>query len=141
MTNPIWSFITALIQPLADTVDAVHTSDEERLAIREQIAAIQAGVTMKMIDYERELLSARAQVIMAEAQGQSWLQRTWRPITMLSFLALVVLDAFGLLPFRLAPEAWTLLQFGLTGYVVGRSAEKVAGVWRSTNKRGDDGSE
>jgi len=62
---------------------------------------------------------------MAEAQGGSWLQRSWRPITMLTFLVLVVTDALGLLPFRLAGEAWTLLQLGLGGYVVGRSGEKI----------------
>ena len=44
---------------------------------------------------------------------------------MLSFLGLVVADSFGLLATPLAPEAWTLLQVGLGGYVVGRSAEKV----------------
>jgi hypothetical protein len=38
----------------------------------------------------------------------------------------VVLDSFGLLAFRLAGEAWLMLQLGLGGYVVGRSAEKVA---------------
>jgi hypothetical protein len=44
---------------------------------------------------------------------------------MLTFLALVVFDSFGLLSSKLAPEAWTLLQLGLGGYVVGRSAEKL----------------
>jgi len=34
---------------------------------------------------------------------------------MLSFLALVVADSFGLLVFRLSAEAWTLLQIGLGG--------------------------
>jgi len=38
----------------------------------------------------------------------------------------VVFDSFGLLAFRLADQAWTLLQIGLGGYVVGRSAEKIA---------------
>jgi hypothetical protein len=44
---------------------------------------------------------------------------------MLTFLLLVVFDSFGWLTNRLAPEAWTLLQLGLGGYVVGRSAEKI----------------
>lgn len=67
----------------------------------------------------------QASVIVSEAQGKSWLQRTWRPITMMVFLVLVVLDSFGWLPNPLAPQAWTLLSIGLGGYVVGRSAEKV----------------
>ena len=54
------------------------------------------------------------------------LQRNWRPITRLSFLGLVVADAFGMLAFRLADQAWLLLQIGLGGYVVGRSVEKIS---------------
>ena len=53
------------------------------------------------------------------------MQRNWRPITMLTFLALVVCDSFGWLANPLASEAWTLLQIGLGGYVAGRSVEKV----------------
>ena len=70
-------------------------------------------------------MDVQAKVITAEATGASWMQRNWRPITMLTFLVLVVCDSFGLLAFRLAAEAWTLLQIGLGGYVVGRSAEKI----------------
>ena len=79
-----------------------------------------------MLALERESLTAKANLIAAEAQGASWLQRNWRPITMLSFLGLVVADAFGLLAFRLADQAWLLLQIGLGGYVVGRSVEKIS---------------
>jgi len=86
---------------------------------------LQVNAFNKAEEYEQELLKAKASIIMAEAQGASWIQRNWRPITMLTFLVLVVADSFGLLAFRLASEAWTLLQIGLGGYVVGRSAEKI----------------
>jgi hypothetical protein len=58
-------------------------------------------------------------------KGQSWLQRNWRPITMLTFLILVVCDSFGFLKFRLNNKAWLLLQIGLGGYMVGRTGEKI----------------
>ena len=45
---------------------------------------------------------------------------------MMTLLVLVVLDSLGILPNRLTPEAWTLIQVGFGGYVVGRSAEKTA---------------
>jgi hypothetical protein len=48
--------------------------------------------------------------------------------TMLTFLALVVGDTFGLFATPLRDEAWSLLQIGLGGYVVGRSGEKIAKV-------------
>ena len=121
----IFNFITSAFKPISEIVDAVHTSDEERLEAKTKIQALQNELFVQVLDYERSQLEAQSKIIAAEAQGQSWLQRSWRPITMLTFLALVVLDALALLPFRLASEAWTLLQIGLGCYVVGRSAEKI----------------
>jgi hypothetical protein len=37
----------------------------------------------------------------------------------------VIADSCGLLAFRLSDAAWTLLQIGLGGYVVGLSVEKI----------------
>jgi hypothetical protein len=82
-------------------------------------------VTLRVLEYEQRLLESRASIITAEAKGDSFLQRSWRPITMLTFLALTVGDSLGWLPNPLAPQAWTLLQLGLGGYVVGRSGEKI----------------
>ena len=72
------------------------------------------------------LLKAKSNIIVAEAKGDSWLQRSWRPLGMVTLLVLVVLDALGILPNRLSTEAWTMIQVGFGGYVVGRSAEKTA---------------
>ena len=101
-----------------------------RTAITGEISAEKkAELEAQLLNFEGEVLKVRASVIMAEANGQSWLQRSWRPITMLTFLVLVVLDSFALLPFRLASEAWGLLKIELGGYVIGRSAETVAKTW------------
>ncbi len=122
----IWGFLSNLIKPAVELVDELHTSEEERLKIKEVLFKAQTNMALKAMDYEAKLMEAKTSVIKAEAQGQSWIQRSWRPITMLTFLVLVVCDSFGLLAFRLSGEAWTLLQIGLGGYVVGRSAEKLA---------------
>jgi hypothetical protein len=79
------------------------------------------------VDYESKLLDAKSSIITAEAKSDSWIARNWRPITMLTFLVLIVCDSFGVLHQPLAPQMWTLLQLGLGGYVVGRSVEKTAG--------------
>jgi hypothetical protein len=76
--------------------------------------------------YEQSLLDGQQKIIAAEATSGNWLTSSWRPITMLTFLALVVCDSFGWLHSPLAPQAWTLLQVGIGGYTVGRSVEKVA---------------
>jgi len=121
----IWNFLTGLVKPVTELIDEVHTSEDERLQIKAKLFEMQNAMAAQVMDYEARLLEAKTKVITAEAQGASWLQRTWRPITMLTFLILVVADTFGLTEFRLAQEAWILLQIGLGGYVVGRSAEKV----------------
>lgn len=121
----ILNFIGGIFEPAAKLIDDLHTSEEERLQVKQALFVAQADLFNKAVDYEKSLVEAKAKIITAEAQGASWMQRSWRPVTMLTFLALVVLDALGILPNRLAPEAWTLLQLGLGGYVVGRSAEKM----------------
>lgn len=126
MSNPLWNFLAGAVKPVTDLIDNLHTSDAERAQLKNELFAAQAAFATKMLDYESRLIEAQTKVITAEAQGASWLQRSWRPITMLTFLVLVVCDVLGLLHFRLAEQAWTLLQIGLGGYVVGRSAEKIA---------------
>jgi len=78
-------------------------------------------------------IQAQAQIVAAEAQGQSWLQRNWRPVLMLVIVAIVAnnyiiypyLELFGVkaTPLELPERMWSLMQIGVGGYVVGRSAE------------------
>ena len=131
----VFSLISNIFKPAADLVDNLHTSEEERLEVRKQLREIENQFQSKVLEYETTLLEKQSDIVKAEAMGQSWLQRSWRPITMLTFLVLVVCDSFGLLKFRLAEDAWTLLQLGLGGYVVGRSAEKMMSQW---SKKGQE---
>ena len=89
-------------------------------------AEAEAKLGQMVLDGQLKEFENKAKIIAAEASSEHWITSAWRPITMLTFLVLVVLDSFGLLAFRLSGEAWTLLQIGLGGYVVGRSAEKIA---------------
>jgi len=122
----ILAFLQAAIAPVAGLIDDLHTSDEEKESLRLEFYKLQFGIFEKTMEYENKLLEAKSNIVVAEAQGGSWLQRSWRPITMLVFLCLVVADSFGWLASPLADEAWTLLQIGLGGYVVGRSIEKIS---------------
>lgn len=123
-----FSLIGSIFKPAAELIDNLHTSEEEKLTIKQRMFELQVEAFNKAEEYEAKLLDAKQKIITAEAQSQSWIARNWRPISMLTFLVLVVGDSFGLLPNDLAPEAWTLLQIGLGGYVVGRSAEKVTNI-------------
>lgn len=136
----VLGFISRIFEPAVKLVDELHASEEEKLEMQRRIRVIENEFLDKVLEYETKLMDNQAAVIRAEATGHSWLQRNWRPITMLTFLALVVADSFGWLANPLAPEAWVLLQIGLGGYVAGRSAEKITSQVMETRarKRDDD---
>jgi hypothetical protein len=121
--------VAGIFKPAADLIDNLHTSEHERLQMRAELLTLQAAAMDSMLDYEKSTLQARAGIVQAEAQSEHWVTATWRPITMLTLLGLVVLDSFGLLTMAagtpLKEDAWLLLQIGLGGYVVGRSGEKI----------------
>lgn len=118
--------VAGILKPISDTIDHVLPSGDQKIAF--QMAQLQASLqaATAVQAYEQQLLDGQQKVVLAEAASGSWLTSSWRPITMLTFLGLVVCDSFGWLHSPLAPQAWTLLQIGLGGYTVGRSVEKVA---------------
>jgi hypothetical protein len=127
----ILSFLGGLVKPAKDLVDELHTSDEEKGQIKAELTRIENEFAGKLLEYHTKLLDAQSSIITAEANGQSVLQRIWRPLSMLVFLFLILADSFGWLAFRLNDEAWGLFKIGLGGYVIGRSGEK---VWKDTPK-------
>ncbi len=122
----ILGLIGQIFKPAVKLVDELHTSDEERLKLKANTLDTYVAAIEMAVAAEAEQLKARAKIVEAEAKSDHWITAAWRPITMLTFVALVVCDSFGWLANPLAAEAWTLLQIGLGGYVVGRSAEKVS---------------
>ncbi|MFA7286924.1 MAG: 3TM-type holin [Patescibacteria group bacterium] len=119
------TFLGDVVKPVADLIDNLHTSGEEKLTLHSELTRVENTFAEKVLDYEQKITQMQADVIMTEAKGESWLQQSWRPITMLTFLVLVVLDSLGLLTHEIPPQMWTLLELGLGGYVIGRSAEKI----------------
>lgn len=83
---------------------------------------------------ELKELEEASKIIVAEAQGDSWLQRNWRPITMLTFAGLIVAKWIGWTAAGISPDVETqlleIIKVGLGGYVVGRSAEKCIKEWK-----------
>lgn len=121
----ITDLIAGIFKPAAELIDDLHTSEDERLKAKGHLLDVQAAAMQRVFDYEAETLKAKAGIVHAEAKSEHWVTATWRPITMLTFLALAVGDSLGWLPNPLRDEAWTLLQIGLGGYVVARSGEKI----------------
>ena len=126
MSHPSFlAIISRIFEPLSGLLQEAIKTEAERDLATAKLAKLQADAVMSALQFEEQRLAVSARLVAAEAGGQSWLQRSWRPITMICFLGLVLADSFGLLAFRLSAEAWHLLQIGLGGYVVGRSVEKI----------------
>ena len=104
-------------------VDDLHTSDEEKLQLKAALLQIQTGVVSEVIQAQSKMAEMQSNIIVAEAKSQHALTSMWRPITMLTFLVMIVLAQLGLT--GPVPEPmWPLLKLGLGGYVIGRSFEK-----------------
>lgn len=130
----ITDLVSGIFKPFSDLVDNVHTSTEEKLTLRNKLAEIVTAVELQVLELTKQLVSAQQTIIVAEANGQSWLQRNWRPLTMVNFLILINLDYFGILNHPLSERVWDVITIGLGGYVVGRSVEKVAGSLKTILK-------
>ena len=78
---------------------------------------------------ELAVFSAQADIVKTEAASEHGLTAMWRPITMLTFTALIVARWFGFAAPDLTEaeylKLWDIVQLGLGGYVIGRSAEKI----------------
>jgi hypothetical protein len=142
---PLISAMAPLAKILFNTVDkAVEDKD---LANR-----LKADLQTQMLQSHTEELTAAARVIEAEAKA-GWFASSWRPLLMyvLIFILIwnyvlgpVILFFFkASITITLPGDVWTLLQIGLGGYVVGRSAESVARTMASKpqpfNKDQDNG--
>lgn len=92
----------------------------------------QAKLAMLDLAQKGELagMTAAAGIVKAEAESDHWLAATWRPLTMLVFTVLIVARWFGWAAPELSEaeylKLWSIVEFGLGGYVVGRSVEKIA---------------
>jgi hypothetical protein len=116
------SFLAALITPLFSTIDKVITNKAEaekiKLALQQEILSNKANE-----------FKAAAQIIVAEAKGESWLQRNWRPTLMLWFAGLIGAHWMGFTAPNISEDILNglldIVKIGIGGYVIGRSSEKI----------------
>lgn len=134
--NPIKSVIETSIKPVTDLIDNMHTSEEEKLLAKEKLEQIKNELTFKMIDTYNKEIEAKKEIIVAEAKG-GWLKSNWRPILMLTIVAIVA-NNYLVYPYlsmftdkvvilELPDKLWNLMTLGVSGYIAGRSAEKIFG--------------
>lgn len=110
------------VDAVGNIVDNVFTNDEEKSEAKKQLTE----VVLKSLN---EVAEVQGEVIKTEMKG-NFLQKSWRPIIMLSFGVILICKWFGLtneaIPLQLELQLLDIVKLGLGGYVVGRSAEKIA---------------
>lgn len=125
----MWTkIISTIIGPLFGVIDEAVTD-------KDKAAQLKANIQMKLLSLSGEETKHATNVLLAEIGGESWLQRNWRPILMLSIVGIVVnnyilypyLSLFGVpaTVLELPTELFNLMTVGVGGYVVGRSGEKI----------------
>ena len=107
----------SVVKDLLGGLDKLFTSKEEKIKAENVIKQI-------LVQKELELQRMQTEIIVTEAKG-NWLQRSWRPLLMVSFGFIVIYvkfigPLFGLPIPELELEFWELLKIGIGGYVVGR---------------------
>jgi hypothetical protein len=128
----------AVTESIRKFFDERKFSDQERAQIDLELRQAETSLGEKelafkqaLADSEARTAEAQSALLVAEATGESWLQRNWRPVLMVVFAFLLICTWFGLFSQRIGPdlqlELLNLVKLGMGGYILGRSAEKIAG--------------
>lgn len=93
-------------------------------------AQAEAEIAKQLLASSAELERAAGDIVLAEANSEHFLAASWRPILMLTFGGLIVARWLGYSAPGISEaevlKLWDIVQLGLGGYVIGRSAEKIA---------------
>ena len=113
--------ITGIVNTVGDLVERVTLPAREK-------KQLETDLLRAIIEWEQRVTDDRSAILAEEARG-NWLQRSWRPLVMLTFVVIILVGAFTSLPILAdTSRFWDLLEVGLGGYVVGRSGEKIIGT-------------
>jgi hypothetical protein len=100
---------------------------------------IEAELSIALMQRAQEIETAAADIVKTEAASEHWLTATWRPVVMLVLTSLIVARWLGYsapgISEAEALKLWSIVEIGLGGYVIGRSAEKIAPVMAEAMKR------
>lgn len=103
-------------------------------------AKAESELMKTLLQHQSEIENAAASIIRTEAASSHWLAANWRPLLMLVFGGLIVARWFGFAAPDLSEaeyiKLWDIVEFGIGGYVVGRSVEKVMPTVAGAFKKG-----
>lgn len=130
LSKILGSGVKEAVDSIGNAIDKIDKSDE-KLEIQLKYKQLLINIESSYLEYENKLLETQSKIIEAEAKGDSWLQRNWRPMLMcicmfILFTNYILVPFFKIPPAILDDHIWTLMELGVTGYVAGRSLEKIS---------------
>ena len=126
------NLIGALAAPV---INGLFNAVDQAVEDKDAAARIKARLQEMVLTGQMKEIEEATRVIRAEATGESWLQRNWRPLLMCLFGVIIannyiIVPLFSTPKADIPPDMWELLKLGVGGYVVGRSVEKGIKVWK-----------
>jgi len=132
MAIPILGILGAVLPLFRRVLDLIPDENKRR--------EMEAAFNRELLANQHSIEKAAADIIKTEAASRWAITAAWRPLLMLSLVAILV-NNYILAPYLQAifgwsvtlappPEVWTLLTIGVGGYIVGRSGEKMVQVWK-----------
>ena len=124
-----------MLGAVAPLAKILFSTIEKSVPDKDLQAKLKSDLQTQLLQSNTQELQAAAKIIEAEAKA-GWFASSWRPLLMYVMIFILIINyiiapmvkaVFGVsIGFELPTDVFTLLQIGLGGYVVGRSAESVA---------------
>lgn len=145
MALPILAALPVIGKIIAPLLGKVFDIVDQYVPDKDMAAKLKSEIQMAAMAMEHKEamaeIQAQAEVVKAEIQGTSWLQRSWRPILMLVIVCIVA-NNYLVYPYlsmftdkatilTLPDHLWNLMSIGVGGYIVGRSGEQIVKRWKS----------
>ena len=139
-----------MLGAIAPLAKVLFSTIEKSVPNKDLQEKLKADLQTQLLQSNTQELQAAAKIIEAEAKA-GWFASSWRPLLMYVLIFILVwnyvigpvIKVFtgAVISFELPGDVWTLLNVGLGGYVVGRSAESVARTMasRPVNKEQENG--
>ena len=139
-----------MLGAVAPLAKILFSTIEKSVPDKDLQAKLKADLQTQLLQSNTAELQAAAKIVEAEAKA-GWFASSWRPLLMYVLIFILVWNYIlgpvikvftgAVISFELPGDVWTLLNVGLGGYVVGRSAESVARTManRPVNKQQENG--
>ena len=121
--------VSAALDIGSKLIDRLWPDPAQRDQAKLELLKMQQTGALAELAAQTELRKGAAEIVKSESASSHWLAANWRPITMMIFVAFIVARWMGWTAPNISQQEylalWDIVQLGLGGYVIGRSAEKI----------------